>query len=720
MASLSSSSHCFIYNSDTLCITCPRFPLTSATTSLLQKPPKFVPTPTGCCHPSIMRGVEDFLRRYKWQCFFAHRPTSLPRFPLSTGSEPPATLVAPAVVRNCNRILVAVKSLLARCSHCFPPDNLSTEERSELDRLRRDTSVVVSPADKGGKWVIVPRADYDAEAFKQLRDEDFYQPVKSSLQTSVRNRLVNFLIYLRRTGFLTRRECRALAPPNCPREREFYLTPKIHKAVWPSTRMPPGRPIVSDVQSTSRLCASLIEYFLAPLAQLAESYVRDSMHVIARLDDVRVISPVILFTFDISALYTNIPPEDGIAAVSRAFLRNPDLRRPDLTILSMLRLLLSTNDFSFRGERFLQTHGTAMGCAFGASYANIYLSEWDQAIHRHPLTPLVWLRFIDDVFGVWTHGEEQLLSFRDFINTIYPSINVTLSYSVTSVHFLDLELYLSLDRIFHRIAFKSTNSFNILPVTSFHAQHTFQSIVHSQVYRWCVHSSTYSDFKHTKSVVQAHWRRQGYTRSKVRAAVKNIFCFTGFSPTNWQPGFFSCDTCVICKYSFYTSSVRSGKSLFPILHSLTCFTTGVIYLIRCKNCNIQYVGETSRTLQHRIAEHVLNVRNGVSTSVARHFTSTCSLDHFSFTALEHQVNTTKRRNKELLWVRRLRTATPEGLNVLTRSYRSLPLVLPLSNCSKRVVRLCQKATSDTKVVGAFRAPKNLARQLSDFRSRPDP
>ena len=625
------------------------------------------------------------------------------------------------MIRNCKRILAAVNSLLARCNACFPKSNLSAEEISELNHLRCNSSIVISPADKGGKWVIVPRAEYDQEAFRQLHDANFYRPIETSLRTATENRLVNFLSLLQKRRFITRRENRALMPPETPRDREFYLTPKIHKSVWPSACMPPGRPIVSDVQSVSRPCASFIEHFLAPIAQVADSYVRDSLHVIARLKELRVVSPVILFTLDVSSLYTNIPLEDGIAAVSRAFLRHPDPRRPDLTLLSMLRLLLSSNDFSFRGQRFLQTYGTAMGCAFGGSYANIYLTEWDKAAHGHSLTPRLWLRYIDDVFGIWTHGEEQLLIFRDFVNTLFPSITVTMTYSAVNVHFLDLDLYLHADRIFHRIAFKPTDSFNILPVTSFHARHTFRSIVHSQVYRWCVRSSTYSDFKHTKSVVQAQWRKQGYSRSEVRSAVRNILSFTGFSPASWQPGFFACKNCDVCKYSFFASSVCSSNcSIFPILHHLTCFTSCIIYLIKCKSCAIQYVGETSRTLQHRMAEHLYNIRSNASTSVARHFTSSCSLEDFSFTALEHQDNASKRRKKEEAWIKRLCTAAPQGLNVITRSQETLPLVLPLSDCSKQVVRVCQLAARDVRTIGAFRVPKNLARHFSDSRSRPAP
>ena len=85
---------------------------------------------------------------------------------------------------QCRQVLRAVRALLGSCSSCFPDDNLTAAQRHELERLSADASVIVTPVDKGGKWMIVPRDEYDEEGFRQLADKKFYRPIDSPLTTS--------------------------------------------------------------------------------------------------------------------------------------------------------------------------------------------------------------------------------------------------------------------------------------------------------------------------------------------------------------------------------------------------------------------------------------------------------------------------------------------------------------------------------------------------------
>jgi hypothetical protein len=436
------------------------------------------------------------------------------------------------------------------------------------------------------------------------------------------------------------------------------------------------------------------------------------MHVISVLKRFSLPHEAFLFTLDVTSLYTNIPHEDGIACCSRAFLRFPDAKRPDLTILSMLRLILSSNDFVFCNQRFLQTHGTAMGCAFGGSYASIFLGEWEERALRLEKAPVLWLRFIDDILGVWTFSELDLLSFVNTVNSFNSNVQVTLSHSRSSVRFLDLEVYRDGGRCGYRTGFKPTDSFKILTSDSYHPPHVFKGIVFGNLYRFVTHSSTYHDFVFTKRLVQRHWRNQGYSRSLIRSCTKSVLSFTGQSPSVWNTGFYPCSTCKYCKYGFFTDSVCEGPNLFPILHRLSCSDCNVIYLIECQRCHSRYVGETGRKLRTRIAEHVLHILHGDRTSVADHFTSSCSLQDFAFTVLERAPNSTRRKKKEERWMRRLNSLKPHGLNTLGLNRKTLHLVVPFSACGGRVVRVCQRLAGDVTTVGAFTSARNLRTLLT--------
>ena len=53
-----------------------------------------------------------------------------------------------------------------------------------------------------------------------------------------------------------------------------------------------------------------------------------------------------------------------------------------------------------------------MGTALAPNYANIFMDKFEtKALENYSLKPLLWKRFIDDIFMVWSHGEDQLNHF---------------------------------------------------------------------------------------------------------------------------------------------------------------------------------------------------------------------------------------------------------------------------------------------------------------------
>ena len=51
------------------------------------------------------------------------------------------------------------------------------------------------------------------------------------------------------------------------------------------------------------------------------------------------------------------------------------------------------------------------------SYANLFMGKFEQqAIDNSSLKPFIWWRFIDDIFMIWTHGEEHLKTFIGYLH----------------------------------------------------------------------------------------------------------------------------------------------------------------------------------------------------------------------------------------------------------------------------------------------------------------
>ena len=58
------------------------------------------------------------------------------------------------------------------------------------------------------------------------------------------------------------------------------------------------------------------------------------------------------------------------------------------------------------------------------------------------LKPLVWLRYIDDILFIWTHGEEKLKKFIENFNSFSHDIKFTYEFDEERISFLGLSLNL--------------------------------------------------------------------------------------------------------------------------------------------------------------------------------------------------------------------------------------------------------------------------------------
>ena len=61
-------------------------------------------------------------------------------------------------------------------------------------------------------------------------------------------------------------------------------------------------------------------------------------------------------------------------------------------------------------------------------------------LHTQDKVPLVWWRYIDDVFAVWTHGEESLCLFVESLNSYHTTIKFTAIWPSDEMTFLDIHV----------------------------------------------------------------------------------------------------------------------------------------------------------------------------------------------------------------------------------------------------------------------------------------
>ena len=96
---------------------------------------------------------------------------------------------------------------------------------------------------------------------------------------------------------------------------------------------------------------------------------------------------------DVTSLYTNIPQDDGIQTVCNAYenFHNNNPPIPSHYLKQMLGLILKENSLEFKGENYLQTHGTAMGTKMAVAFANIFIAEIKtNLLNQSRIKPIAW------------------------------------------------------------------------------------------------------------------------------------------------------------------------------------------------------------------------------------------------------------------------------------------------------------------------------------------
>ena len=150
-----------------------------------------------------------------------------------------------------------------------PPSNLSPEECRALSSLRRDSDIVILPADKGRSTVVMDRKNYDEKINNLLADQKTYKKLRRDPTPAFERRMNSQLLELKRSG--------AMVPSLYFRLRSsagkvplLYGLPKIHKPEVPL------RPIVSFIGSPSYQLSKHLTHILSPLVGNTSS--REELH----------------------------------------------------------------------------------------------------------------------------------------------------------------------------------------------------------------------------------------------------------------------------------------------------------------------------------------------------------------------------------------------------------------------------------------------------------
>ena len=152
---------------------------------------------------------------------------------------------------------------------------------------------------------------------------------------------------------------------------KFDIRPKIHETGNP------GHPVVSSVNSHTNTISKYVDFRRQSIVKKIPSYVRDTIDFLQKLDKAKnVPNDCLLVALDVKSLYTNIPNNGGIKALTEAYDNHPNKTVVTKVIMTFLSLIITLNSFVFNSINYLKIMGCAMGTRSVLQHTQIF-SRYD-------------------------------------------------------------------------------------------------------------------------------------------------------------------------------------------------------------------------------------------------------------------------------------------------------------------------------------------------------
>ena len=185
-----------------------------------------------------------------------------------------------------------------------------------------------------------------------------------------------------------------------------------------------------------------------------------------------------------------------------------------IPIPTFLTLILTLNNFIFNGIHYLQTKGCAMGTKCALTYAHIFMGEFEE-LHIYPRIKdkfIKYLRYIDNIFMIWTGTPTKLDQFTNEINKVYPSIKFTTQSSKTQVNFLDTTVRTNHIKLITKTFKKPTGQPAYLHSTSYHPNTLKNNIPYGQALRLKKICTNEKDYHESLQQMKQSFLKRGYKK----------------------------------------------------------------------------------------------------------------------------------------------------------------------------------------------------------------
>ena len=342
------------------------------------------------------------------------------------------------------RIKSRLREIALNAYHSYRPprpSGITCDELEAIKKLSEDPTIVVLRPDKGNGVVIMDKTTYtenllaDERKFKQHEDVNVFE-----LCTKQEDKLIRLLSKLKKDKVIDKSIYNKLTPTGS-KPGILYGLPKTHKPNIPM------RPILSTIGTFNYQLAKFLVSILTPIS-FSKYCVENSFHFVEELAKLQNASTVVMASFDVKSLFTNIPLSETIDICLELLYNTPNnstsIDRNNMR--SLLEIAAKESYFLFNKKIYNQVDGVAMGSPLGPTFANIFMSYHEKAwLADCPSSfkPLMYRRYVDDTFLLFSDSS-HITQFLQYLNSKHPNIEFTSETEKNNtISFLDVKIHRS-------------------------------------------------------------------------------------------------------------------------------------------------------------------------------------------------------------------------------------------------------------------------------------
>ena len=485
--------------------------LTNAELSLLSKNLKFVPTPRS---PNLMDmeiDIKEFVRKLQLKEIFHNKPS----VDISIVKPPSDFLPLIDNVKNplLKNVCQNLNNTAENLNNLLPEEkvyrNITSSENKALEELKRDDSIIIKEADKGGSVIIMNKTYYIQKIEAMLRNKKVYKLQNQNIDNLNAAKVKQFANKYK--AILTNDE-RTYISNFDYKTANYYGLPKVHKCssikelvkdsknTCINIEDPPDlkfRGITSGIDCPTSHLSDLINKLLKPFVSVVvKTHVRDTTDFINKLnrceeDD---LDDILLTTVDIVDMYPSINKKLGIKAVEYFLNEYPDILNQNFPnrsfttnfIIDALNIILDNNLVQFNGKYYTQILGTVTGTVVAPTYATLAIAYLEVTLEvkiNELYTPSQseyiignLRRYLDDCFIPWKKSFGDVGDFINILNSLDSGIKFTQETNNLCIPFLNVLIYKGDRELKCDVYYKETDNREYLHFNSSHPHHTKSNI----------------------------------------------------------------------------------------------------------------------------------------------------------------------------------------------------------------------------------------------------